>query len=92
MLTMTKEIVERLKERSIHENVTGPELSLSAADHIEFLSNKIDRLEKVIRSAVNMRAQQRAYFKNKTKNALVEAKKAESSFDKMAIEYVTGGK
>jgi hypothetical protein len=70
---------------------SGPEDAFDAVDIMNDAADHIERLEKIIRSAVNMRAQQRAYFKNKTKNALVEAKKAESSFDKIAMEYVTGG-
>ena len=76
--------------RLINRLRSGPEDAFDAVDTMNDAADHIERLEKIIRSAVNMRAQQRAYLKNKTKNALVEAKKAESSFDKMAIEYVTG--
>ena len=89
MLTMTKEIVERLREGKF---AGGKLVMQEAADHIEFLAAKMERLEKIIRSGVNMRAQQRAYFKNKTKDALVQAKNAENSFDSMTLEYVTGRK
>ncbi len=45
-----------------------------------------EKLLHVVKLGVQMRSNQKAYFKDRTRDRLIESKKAESAFDKAAAE------
>jgi ribulose-5-phosphate 4-epimerase/fuculose-1-phosphate aldolase len=49
-------------------------------------ADRIEALEKALQMAVEMRALQKTYFKERTKEALIASKQAESAFDRAALE------
>jgi len=55
-------------------------------DHLEFIIKDIERLRAVVQAGVDMRHRQKAYFKTRSKEALIASKQAEAAFDKAAEE------
>lgn len=48
-------------------------------------ANRIEALEAALKLAIEMRAHQKAYFKDRTKDALIDSKMAEAAFDRAAL-------
>jgi len=76
---MADDLVKRLLSASIYKPHEAERLCEEAAD-------RIYALEKALQMAVEMRALQKTYFKERTKEALIASKQAESSFDRAALE------
>jgi len=55
------------------------------------VATKIERLEAVLQAGVAMRASQNAYFKARTKEALLEAKLDEAAFDRAVLAAQSKG-
>ena len=77
---MTDDLVKRLREYADYR-ATADDLSrclFSAADRIE-------ELEEALRLGVDMREKQKAYFKRRFQDVLLDCKKAERDFDVSAL-------
>jgi len=77
---MTDDLVKRLRE-------VGNKNGLMYADYDTTIeaADRIEQLEAALRLGVDMRDKQKAYFKRRFQDVLLDCKKAESAFDKAAI-------
>jgi hypothetical protein len=74
---MNDDLVKRLREKYDSDYDEYDELCQEAADRIE-------ALEAALRLGVDMRDKQKAYFKRRFQDVLLDCKKAEAAFDKVA--------
>jgi hypothetical protein len=72
------DLVKRLRGDDICDYDAVDELCNEAADRIE-------QLEAVLRLGVDMREKQKAYFKRRFQDVLLDCKKAERDFDVAAL-------
>jgi hypothetical protein len=77
---MTDNLVKRLREGAcLHNQLEAYVLTTKAADRIE-------ELETGLELAVQMRVMQKAYFKERTPDLLINAKMCEAAFDRVMLE------
>jgi hypothetical protein len=75
---VTDDLVKRLRGDDICDYDAVDELCNEAADRIE-------QLEAVLRLGIDMREKQKAYFKRRFQDVLLDCKKAERDFDVSAL-------
>jgi len=75
---MTDDLVKRLREKYDSDYDEYDELCQEAADRIE-------QLQAALRLGVDMREKQKAYFKRRFQDVLLDCKKAERDFDVSAL-------
>jgi hypothetical protein len=75
---MTDDLVKRLREKYDSDYDEYDELCQEAADRIE-------QLEAALRLGVDMREKQKAYFKRRFQDVLLDCKKSERDFDVSAL-------
>ena len=71
-------LVKLLRYQARMWKVPEDQIESKAADRIE-------ELEAALKLAIEMRAQQNLYFKDRTKDALIDSKMAEAAFDRAAL-------
>lgn len=77
---MTDDLVKRLREGAcLHNQLEAYVLTTKAA-------NRIEELEAALQLATEMRVMQKAYFKDRTKDALINSKMSEAAFDRAMLE------
>ena len=77
---MTDDLVKRLREGAcLHNQLEAYDLTTEAASRIE-------ELEAALQLATEMRVMQKAYFKDRTKDALINSKMSEAAFDREMLE------
>ena len=85
---MTDNLVKRLHESAQAWDNEGEcglaTLEREAAYCIEDQQKRIEELEAALRLGVDMRDKQKAYFKRRFQDVLLDCKKAEAAFDKVA--------
>lgn len=78
---MSDDLVKRLRDScylAFDDNTNDYATAIEAADRIE-------QLEAALHLGIDMREKQKAYFKRRFQDVLLDCKKAESAFDKAAI-------
>jgi hypothetical protein len=77
---VTDDLVKRLREGAcLHNQLEAYDLTTEAASRIE-------ELEAALQLATEMRVMQKAYFKDRTKDALINSKMSEAAFDREMLE------
>jgi hypothetical protein len=79
---MTDDLVKRLRDGWTEDGVSNEfdeDVLLISADRIE-------ELEAALQLATEMRVMQKAYFKDRTKDALINSKMSEAAFDRAMLE------
>jgi hypothetical protein len=82
---MADDLVKRLREEDVYDYDAANELCNEAADYIEEQQKRIEKLEAALRLGVDMREKQKAYFKRRYQDVLLDCKKAERDFDVSAL-------
>ena len=78
---MTDDLVKRLRDfEQWMRNPEDQKFTLSS-DLFDEVANRIDELEAALRLGVDMREKQKAYFKRRFQDVLLDCKKAERDFD-----------
>jgi parvulin-like peptidyl-prolyl isomerase len=81
MAGMTDDLVKRLRDfEQWMRNPEDQKFTLSS-DLFDEVANRIDELEAALRLGVDMREKQKAYFKRRFQDVLLDCKKAERDFD-----------